>query len=198
MAQLDSAEWPSHIHPPKKRPIESFEEVPLEVFSTMGFPGSAADRAICAAALAIVVQSQGLSSPHHLDCLLLAAHPDWCGIFLNPNEHRAFDVAKSSAPNSLFVVGNQSIQWKKCRDYLEQQRAIIVQHRDTHQAISPGPDLASVRTGLPSGVEEVVRFALKAIGRIEELRKNLTSAPQNQVETIRKLEQWHNLCQLTA
>ncbi|MDR3556949.1 MAG: N-6 DNA methylase [Syntrophobacteraceae bacterium] len=196
MDQWDLTEWPSHIHPPRQRPIERPKEVPLEEFA---YPISNTDKAICAASLAIVEQSQSISSADHLDCLLLATHPEWCKIFLDQNEIRAFEIARNSAPNSLFVAGNQSIRWKECRDYLEHRHAIIVQRKDSkRQPVSPGITLESVRNGLPDGVDEIAGFALKAMRRIEVLRKNLSSALSEQRRIIHVLEKQNTLYRLAA
>jgi len=190
MDQLDPSEWPAHIHLPIKEPIKKPEKVSLDEFIVLAYPASDTDEAICAAALAIVEESQGISSVDHLDCLLLATHPDWCRMFLNQNEYRPFDIAKSSTPDSLFVIADQSIRWKKCRDYLEKRHAIIVQHNDPRQAINPGRNHATVRNDLPRGVDQMVRFALKAISCIADLRKDLSSAPQDKVRIIKGLEQY--------
>ncbi len=198
MDQWDRTNWPSHIHPPKEEAVARPEEVPLEEFAAMAYPATDMDKAICAAALAIVEQSRGLSSADHLDALLLATHPDWCKVFLDQGEHSAFDAARNSAPQNLVVGGDQSIQWKDCRDYLEQQQAIAVNRRDQGQAIIPGTNLTSVRKGLPGGVDEIIRFALKAIRRVGDLRKDLSSVPQEQERIIEIFEEHHRFYQLAA
>jgi hypothetical protein len=199
MDQWDRDNWPSHIHPPKEEAaVERPEEVPLEEFAAMAYPASDMDKAICAAALAIVEQSRGLSSADHLDALLLATHPDWCQVFLDQSEHRAFEATRKSAPPNLVAGVNQSIQWKDCRDYLEKQQAIAVNRKDQRQTISPGTNLTSARKDLPGGVDEIVRFALQAMKRVAELRKDLSSVPQEQVRIIQVFEEQHRFYQLAA
>ncbi|MHB9072058.1 MAG: Eco57I restriction-modification methylase domain-containing protein [Desulfobaccales bacterium] len=197
MDQWDRAKWPPHIHPPKEEAVERPEEVPLEEFVAMAYPATDADKTICAAALAIVEQSQGLSSADHLDVLLLATHPEWCKILLKKTKNRGFKAARENAPRSLVVGENQSIQWKRCRDYLEKIQAITVNRRDRGQAINPGTNLSSVRERLPGGVDEIIQFALKAMGRIAVMRADLSSVPQEQRNVIEKLDQ-HRINQLIA
>lgn len=196
MEQWDRANWPSHIHPP--RAVERPEEVPLEEFAVMPYPATARGKAICATALAIVEQSRGLSSADHLDALLLATHPEWCKAFLDQKDHRAFETANKFAPQNLFVGADESIQWKECRNYLEKQhQAIAVDRKDPRQAISPGINLTAARKDLPGGVAEIVRFALQAMRRIDEMRTDLSLASQEQKQIINKLEH-HRVNQLAA
>jgi hypothetical protein len=197
VVQLDPAQRPSHIHPSTKEPIEKPDEVPLELFAA-AYPASDTDKAICAAALAIVEQSQSISSPDHLECLLLVTHPDSCKIFLDQSEYRVLGRAKNSAPNSLFKVENQSIRWRECRDHLEQKLAIAVRRNEKGQPITPGANLVSVKNDLPKGVDEIVRFALKTLGSIAELRKDLSAATQEQAEFIQGLEPFHKQYQLAG
>ncbi|RKY66344.1 MAG: hypothetical protein DRP97_08190, partial [Candidatus Latescibacterota bacterium] len=151
------------------------EEVPLEDFAAMAYPTTETDKAICAAALAAVEQSPGLSSMDHLDALLLATHPDWCKTFLDQEDQQAFSAVVNSAPSTLFVDETQSIRWKECRDYLEQLQAISLRHGDKSQAIGLGADSISVKSNLPGGVDEIVGYAIKAMKRIAELRKDLST-----------------------
>ncbi|RJR40837.1 MAG: hypothetical protein C4576_19395 [Desulfobacteraceae bacterium] len=197
MDQWDRAKWPSHIHPPKEAAVEKPEEVPLEQFAATPYPATARDKAICAAALAIVEQSRGLSSADHLDALLLATHPEWCKVFLDQSEHSAFEAAWKSATQTL-IAGENPIQWKECRDHLEKQQAIIINRSDQRQAISPGTNSTSIRKGLPGGVDEIVRFALQAVKRVAELRTDLSSVPQEQVRIIQVFEEQHRFYQLAA
>ncbi len=178
--------------------VERPAEIPLEVFAAMAYPATDADRAICAAALAIVEQSPGVSSADHLDALLLATHPDWCKVFLDQSDHRALGAAQHSALGSLYVGNDQSIRWKECRDYLEQLHAIAINRRDQGQAMGTGTSLASVKSSLPRGVDEIVRFALKAMERVSDLRKDLSSVPEEQAGIIRILEGQHKQYQLVA
>ncbi|MDQ1278650.1 MAG: hypothetical protein QG555_1693, partial [Thermodesulfobacteriota bacterium] len=118
-------------------------------------------------------------------------------VILDQSDHRAFEAARKSAPKNFVADVNQSIQWKVCRDYLEKQHAITVNRKDQGQAISPGPNLTPVRKGLPGGVDEFIQFTLKAIKRVAELRKDLSSVPQDQMNIIKVLEQ-HRVYQLAA
>ncbi|MCL4502403.1 MAG: N-6 DNA methylase [Deltaproteobacteria bacterium] len=195
MEQWDRTNWPSHIHPP--RAVERPEEVPFEEFVAIAYPATVMDQTICAMALAIVEQSQGLSSADHLDTLLLAIQPDWLKVFLDQHDLRALETARKSAFKNFVADVNQSIQWKVCREYLEKQHAVVVNHKDQGQEISPGTNLTPIRKGLPGGVDEIVRFALQAIRRIAEMRKNLSLASQEQRNILEKLEQ-HRVNQLAA
>ncbi|TEB10639.1 Eco57I restriction-modification methylase domain-containing protein [Pelotomaculum propionicicum] len=197
IAHWDRSNWPSHIHLPKKEVVLRPEEIPLEEFEAMIYPANNVDRAICAAALAIVEQSPGLSSADHLDALLLATHPDWCKIFLDHSEHHAFEVVCNSTPRDLFVSDNKSIKWKECRDYLEQQQAISVEHGNEGQKISLGVNFVTAKNNL-NGVDEVVGYAIKAIKRVGELRKNLSSVPQDQLRIIQAFHEQHRFYQSIA
>jgi len=148
------------------------EEVPLKEFSDMAYPVTETDKAICAAALAAVEQSPGLSNRDLLDILLLVTHPDWCKTFLDQEDRQAFSAVVKSAPSILFINEVQTIRWRECRDYLELLQAISVTHRDESQAIGLGTDFASVKSDLPGGVDEIVGFATKAMkGRMSDGRK---------------------------
>lgn len=150
------------------------------LFATMSYPVTEADRAICAAALAAVEQSNGLNSMDHLDALLLATHPAWCRVFLATSEQKRLDIAVTTAPATLFVGDSDSIRWKDARDHLEQRKALAVDHSGTAQPISPGADLAAVKATLPAGVDEVVALALKALERVHNLRQQSITATQEQ------------------
>jgi hypothetical protein len=198
MAQWDPAHWPSHIHQPREAVVAVPEEVPVAEFAAMTYPATDADKAICAAALAVVEQSAGISSMEHLDALLLATHPDWCKAFLDRRGQAAFETARKSAPAALFVGQGQSIRWKECRDYLEQLNALTVAHGDKGQPIGVGTAIAPAKAGLPTGVDGVVECALMALARIRELRKDLSSVPQAQRVILDALEEQHLLCGLAA
>src|SRR5690606_10009811 len=152
---------PPHIHQPRKAAVAVPEEVPMTEFAAMAYPATDADKAICAAALAVVEQSGSLSSMEHLDALLLATHPDWCKAFLDKRGQAAFDAACKSAPQALFVGQGQSIRWKDCRDHLERLDALAVAHSTPGQPIGKGIALAASKAALPTGVDEVVKFALQ-------------------------------------
>ncbi len=196
--QWDYKNWPPHIHFPKQEPVGVPEEVPLEEFLAMAYPATGTDKAICAAALAIVEQPPSLSSIDHLDCLLLVTHPEWCKLFLNRNDHPAFEVAHDSAPASLFVEEDQSINWKQCRDYLEQRHAITVQRQGKGQPISPGINFQSVQNELPTGVNEIIRFALEAMHHIRKIRTDLSLASKEQAELVHLFDQRHRSYELAV
>jgi len=198
MADWDRANWPSHIHLPKGEVIERPVEIPLEEFVALTYPATETDRAICSAALAIVEQSQGISSADHLDTMLMTTHPNWCKIFLDQSVHRAFEAIQNSAPQNLFVGVGQSINWKECRDYLEQQQAISVNHGDKGQAIIVGVNMNAIKNGLPGNVNDIVKYAIETMKRVNELRKDLSALPQDQLRVIQAMEEQRNLNQLAA
>ncbi|OPY85727.1 MAG: hypothetical protein A4E65_00054 [Syntrophorhabdus sp. PtaU1.Bin153] len=198
MADWNRANWPSHIHLPKAEAIEKPLEVPLEEFVPPFYPATETDRAVCAAALTIIEQSQNISSVDHLDTLLIATHPDWCNIFLDQSVHQAFETVRSATPGSLFVAMDQSIKWKESRDYLEQQQAISVDHGNRGQAMNVGVNLNVVKSGLPGNINEIVKYALLAMKRVKELREDLSQIPQEQVQIIRAMDQQRILYQLAA
>lgn len=188
----------SHIHPPKEEVSKRPEEVPLEEFVAMVYPSTDADKAICAAALAVVEQSGGLSSMDHLDALLFATHPDWLKVFLNQADQRALEAAMRSAPPALFISQNQSIDWKDCRDYLERLQTITVAHGRHGQPIGAGAALDTAKASLPNGADGVVSYALKALERIRELRTDLASVSQVQRSILNAFESQHRFYQLAA
>jgi hypothetical protein len=58
--------------------------------------------------------------------------------------------------------------------------------------------LASVKGGLPQDLSEVARYAIRALRRIAELRKDLSAVPQDQGRIIQVLEEQHRIYQLAA
>lgn len=198
MAQWDSANWPSHIHRPREAPAVRPEEVPLSAFASMAYPSTDADKAVCAAALAVIEQSGGLSSMEHLDALLLATHPDWCKAFLNQVDQRALAAAMRSAPGALFVGRDQSIRWKECRDYLECLGALTVARNSHDQPIWSGTAMSSAKASLRQDVDSVVVYALKSLNRVRELRKDMSSVPQEQRTILDAFAEQHRLYALAA
>lgn len=198
MAQWDRANWPAHIHQPRKAAVAVPEEVPVAEFAAMAYPATDADKAICAAALAVVEQSGRLSSMEHLDLLLLATHHDWCKAFLDQRGQAAFDAACKSAPPTIFVGQGQSIRWKDCRDHLERLGALTVAHSTQGQPVDRGAAFAVAKAALPTGVDEVVKLALQALERIRELRKDLSKTPQPQRNILDAFAEQHRLYQLAA
>lgn len=169
--------------------VEQPEEVPLTAFATLAYPANDTDRTICAAALNIVEHSGGLSSMDHIEALLLVTHPDWCKVFLNQTDRRAFDDSLRSCPQALFVSRDESIWWKRCRDYLEKREAITISRGSNDQPINSGTAFASVEKSLPEGVAEVVRYALRALERIRDLRRDLSSGTTDQQVILSALEE---------
>ena len=198
IAQWDPANWPSHIHKPREAVLAVPEEVSVVDIAAMAYPATEADKAVCAAALAVVEQSGGISSMEHLDALLLATHPDWCKAFLDNRGRAAFDRASKSAPDALFVSQNESIRWKECRDYLERLGALTVAHGAKDQDIGIGSALASAKTNLPTGVHAMVKCALAALDHIRDLRKDLTSVPQVQRSILDIFAEQHRQQRLAA
>jgi hypothetical protein len=198
MAQWDPANWPPHIHQSKEVSVDMPEEVPVADIAAMAYPTDGTDNAICAAALSVVEQSGGLSSMEHLDALLLATHPDWCKAFLDKSDLATFENARTSAPADLFVGQGQSIRWTDCRDHLERLNALRVAYGAKGQPISADTGMAMAQGNLPGGVVTVVQYALKALDRVRDLRRDLDSAPQPQQDILRILSEQHRLCGLAA
>jgi hypothetical protein len=197
MSRWDRANWPSHIHLPKEEMVE-IPEIDESVLAAVSYPITETDKAICAAALAIVERANGLSSMDHLDALLFVTHPEWCRAFLPQTELTDFNAAVTNAPNALFIEPNQSIRWKDCRDYLEKHRAISVNRTMTEQPIKVETDLKKVKGKLPKGVDNVVVYALKALERVNELRKDLKSQTREQQNILRNFNQQHRQYALIA
>lgn len=145
-------------------------ELDVNLFSSMAYPSSAVDQTICAAALSIVEQSGSISSREHLDALLLCTHPDWCKPFLTKADQDSFQNVLLTAPSELIVSQGQSIRWTECRTYLEQLGGILIDRSDSAQPIRPTSNAPAAKAALPSGTEAVVRYTLKALDRIRELR----------------------------
>lgn len=162
-------------------------DIPLDEFAAaMAYPITDTDKTICAAALSIVEQSPGLSSDLHLDILLLATHPDWCRVFLDPARWTRFDTTRRSVPNALFLGDTQPLGWRRCRDYLEEQQAIIISRIDKDQRINLGQDSDSIKAVLPKGTDAMVRYAVEAARRVVEMRRGmlLGSAEQERIINV--------------
>ncbi len=196
--QLDRANWPLHIHLPKDDVLSQPEAVSPVEFAAVTYPSTDTDRAICAVALAIVEQTGGLSSMDHLDALLMATHTDWCKSFLPQADQESFLTIIGSDPRHLIVDEDVEIGWKESRDYLEQLQAFSVNHVDLKQTITLGKDYASAKSTLPPGTDQIVIYAIKALNRITELRKDLTAATQRQARILETLDNQHELYQLAA
>ncbi len=189
---------PIEIHQPRETTLEHSAKISVAELAPMAYPATDADKTICAVALAVVEQSGGLSSMDHLDALLLATHPDWCKKFLDRKDRYALGIAMRSAPKNLFVGQDQSIRWKECRDYLEELGAITVAHGANDQSVCAGTSMTTTKAGLTTGADEVVRYALAALNRIRDLRKDSTSAPQAQRSILDALAEEHRQYQLAA
>ncbi len=155
----------------------------------LSYPADETDRLICAAALSLVHQAGGIGSMDHLDGLLLATHRDWCRALLPASKQAGFDVAVGRAPQAFALQPNQSLQWKRCRDYLEKQRqAITVQRPGAHEPISRAAEFDAVRKTLPSGVNEMVKHALLALDTVRKIRGGdlsaTTAEQQRLVQTL--------------
>ena len=155
----------------------------------LSYPADETDRLICAAALSLVHQAGGIGSMDHLDGLLLATHRDWCRALLPAIKQPGFDIAVGRAPQAFALQPDQSLQWKRCRDYLEKQRkAIMVQRPGAHEQISRAPEFDAVRKTFPSGVNEMMKYALLALDTVRKIRGGDLSATtpeqQNLVQTL--------------
>jgi hypothetical protein len=174
MAQWDQLDphLISHIHPPKEAE-EEWPEIDEEALEEMSYPITAADRAICDAAIEIIAQGGSMSSMDHLDASLIATHPAWCEAFLSDDDKVEFQAARNTAPGELFVSTETSIHWADCRDHIERLERIAVNRQKTGQPISPGSLIGESQT---SGLSSLISFVLRAIARIHELRGNLEKA----------------------
>ncbi len=155
----------------------------------LSYPADETDRLICAAALSLVHQAGGIGSMDHLDGLLLATHRDWCRALLPAPKQAGFDIAVGRAPQAFALQPDQSLQWKRCRDYLEKQRqAITVQRPGAHEQISRAAEFDAVRKTLPAGVNEMVKYALLALDTVRKIRggdlSGTTPEQQRLVQTM--------------
>ncbi|MHB8880001.1 MAG: Eco57I restriction-modification methylase domain-containing protein [Thermodesulfovibrionales bacterium] len=182
---------------PEETIMPLLPEFDISVLTATSYPSTEKDKAICAAALAIVAQSDGLSSMDHLDALLLASHPEWCKMILEANDHAGFKKALTSTSKELFVTAEDSIRWKDCRDYLEQRTAIVVDHARKDQSISEGNDLQNVRATFYQDTDEVVKYALKALKRIRSDREDVLIS-QELKNILISINQQHKLYALVA
>ncbi|HNO77158.1 MAG TPA: N-6 DNA methylase [Phycisphaerae bacterium] len=152
----------------------------IDLFTALSYPATDRDKLICSAALSAVEQTGVLSSMDHLDALLMATHPTWCEVFLSATDKRTLEAAIAKAPAAMFVEDNDSIRWKNSRDYLEQRKALAVDHSGIGQPIAVGTDIAAVKASLSGGVDDVVALALKALERVREFREDVDVASQEQ------------------
>ena len=175
-------------------------EMDANLFSSMAYPSSASDQAICAAALSIVEQSGSISSQEHLDALLLCTRPDWCITFLNSIDQQALKNLLSNAPPGLVVSPGQSVRWNECRTYLEQLGGIEVDRTVPAQPIKTSSTTATAKAALPSGADAVVRYALKSLDRIRELRAAITPPNLSDAErmVLQAFEAQHQEYQLVS
>lgn len=188
--------------PVTARPAKPAQPIEMDanLFSAMAYPSSAADQAICAAALSIVEQSGSISSQEHLDALLLSTHPDWCKTFLSAADQQALQNVLSAAPSGLVIPQGQSVRWNECRTYLEQLDGIEVDRTLQAQIIKTSLKTATAKAALPAGADAVVRFALKALDRIRELRLANTTPNLSDTErmVLQAFEAQHKVYQLVS
>lgn len=177
--------------------IPLLPEIDIGVLAAVSYPATEKDKAICAASLAIVKQSDGLSSMDHLDALLLATHPEWCKLFLEPNDHAGFKKALVSTSRELFIDGGGSVRWKDCRDYLEQRNAININHSQKEQPIRGGSDLLKVKTTFPQNNDKVVEYAIKALKRVKTVRDDVLLS-QELKHILHSMKQQHKQYALVA
>lgn len=175
----------------RKKPRGPIAEPTPGLLALLSYPATKTDKVICSAALAVIEQAKELSSMDHLDAMLLSSHPQWCKAFLSVDDQRKLDKSFSSAPDALLVKEPDSIRWKEARDYLEHRKALEVDRSSTTQPITLGKDFVLVKASLPKGVDDVVSFALKALGRIRQLRKNITIAPLELRPILQTLARTH-------
>jgi type I restriction enzyme M protein len=143
-----------------------------------GFPNSPAERAYCAAALAVVEQAGSLSAADCRDAMYIITHPDEiCRHFLVDTGKKKFNAVKKSAPQELFAGG---IAWDKCRNALERYDAIAVDIASREQSISPGPALDEVKAKYSAPVEPIVKCALEALSELKAVRADPTRGNQAQ------------------
>jgi hypothetical protein len=165
--------------------------VSIAEFDALAYPTTDRDKAICAAAISILEQSRSIPGMDHMDALLLVTHPHWTRVFLNPTDQQALDIAVRSSPPALFVASDDSIRWKTSRDYLEKRAALTVARDAITQTITIGAAFTPVSKSLRASignVDAVVDHALRALGRIHELRVDLTTSSSDERGVLRALE----------
>ena len=180
------------IHPPHQDvevPGKVAAEVDFASLTELSYPSTETDQMVCAASVAAIDQAGELSSMEHLDAVLLATHPDWCKAFLSDTDKAKLDTAITSVPSALIIEGDNSIRWKEARDYLEQRKALTVNHSDSVQPIASGTDLASVKASLPSGTDDIVVLALKAVEQVHILRTETAQANKEQQQILTIFQQ---------
>lgn len=145
-------------------------EIPADEVDALFYPHTDADRAVCSVACAILEQAPTLPSMDHLDAVLLATHPKICRIFLNTAERHAFDKARKAVQQAVFLADDVSVNWQKCRNHLEENGYISVDHVTSGQPITR--TTASTATFVPSvaAVNEMARFALMALEQLQKAR----------------------------
>jgi hypothetical protein len=81
---------------------------------------------------------------------------------------------------------------------LERLGALTVAHGGQGQLLGPGKKLAAVKADFRHGADGVVQYALQALERIRELRKDLSTVPQPQQDILNFFAQQHQLYHLAA
>ena len=137
------------------------------------YPGSEKDRYLLAASLSIVKMVGPLTLPDHLDILLLSTHPNWCINLLHDDDLEAFrDIcADAGLLHHLFVGPSQSVSWMTCLDYLKLCEAITI----IQQVISIGKNIDQTLKTLPSGVDAVIEYSIRAFRKMEIMRHSAAS-----------------------
>ncbi|MBZ0264212.1 restriction endonuclease [bacterium] len=172
-------------------PLPDPDEISLDEFVSGAYPSSATDNSMIQIASAIISQKDGVESNRHLDMMLLASHPDWCRRLLSPKDQTIFNRVRHSVDSSVYVRPGQSIQWRRCLNYLEQQQVFSVDRTSSGHRIDRGVKYDEfIEAGDPD-ISNLVRFAINAATRLEEIRTNIllaTEAEQAVVELIQKLQ----------
>ena len=162
------------------------------------YPDTAADRAICAIALALVQQTGGMSSMDHLDALILAVHPDLSRTFLDISQYQSLDAVLDSAPKVLWSESNLNIRWKNCRDHLNVRKAILIRHGVKGQPVEAGLEFSTVQASFPGHVDEIASVALSALEKVKKLRKSRAAATPAQKQILKIFDEQHKEYQMVA
>lgn len=176
---------------------DSSLDVPVEEFGSL-YPDTATDEAICTAALAIIKIAGPVESMEHFDALILVTHPDVCGVFLDGDNEKKLQAVRQTTSPELFVQPSESIQWKKCRDYLEDRNALSVKHGGKEQIIEAGKQFESVQGSFSYNVDLMVNLALEAVKQMNDLRESRKAASTSQKRAFDFIEEQHQLLQLVV
>ncbi len=170
----------------------------LSQLEKLSFPATDKEKALTAAAMAIIEKTGEISSMDHLDVMLLATHPEWCKSFLDDAAHKQFEVAVKNVATEFFTKGNETIMWKDCRDYLEKRHALRVNHASSTQPINRGTNFLEVRESFSTGVDSIVSLALDALKGVHRLRQHIDEASEVQNLLLQTFDQRHREYKLSA